>query len=51
MAYAEDDIDDVVACADKIIFNSLSQLERYAPARLGYTAGAAPEPRHQRVWL
>lgn len=41
VAYAEDDIDDVVACADKIIFNSLSQLERYAPRASAIPRGCA----------
>jgi len=31
VAYADHEINDVAACADKIIFNSLSQFERYAP--------------------
>src|SRR5690606_13109930 len=28
VAYADDEIDEVISCADKIIFNSLSQFER-----------------------
>jgi len=31
VAYADDDIAQVAACADKIIFNSISQLTRFAP--------------------
>ncbi len=44
VAYAEDDIDDVVACADKIIFNSLSQLERYAPRASAIPRGLRLNP-------
>lgn len=30
VAYADDEIDEVISCANKIIFNSLSQFERYS---------------------
>lgn len=30
VAYADSEIDEVIACADKIIFNSVGQLERFA---------------------
>ena len=44
VAYAEHEIGDVVAHADKIIFNSLSQLQRFAPKTSGVPRGLRLNP-------
>ncbi|MCI9864358.1 carboxynorspermidine decarboxylase [Rhizobium skierniewicense] len=45
VAYADYEIDDVVANADKIIFNSISQLERFADKASGITRGLRLNPQ------
>lgn len=45
VAYADYEIDEVVANADKIIFNSISQLERFADKASGITRGLRLNPR------
>ncbi|MFC7703808.1 carboxynorspermidine decarboxylase [Plastorhodobacter daqingensis] len=45
VAYADHEIDEVVSHADKIIFNSISQLERFADKAAGITRGLRLNPR------
>lgn len=45
VAYADYEIDEVVANADKIIFNSISQLERFAEKASGITRGLRLNPQ------
>lgn len=45
VAYADYEIDEVVANADKIIFNSISQLERFADKASGITRGLRLNPQ------
>ncbi|WP_347137670.1 carboxynorspermidine decarboxylase [Paracoccus sp. SSK6] len=45
VAWADHEIDEAVSYADKIIFNSLSQLDRYADRTKGVTAGLRLNPR------
>ncbi|MBD8689691.1 MULTISPECIES: carboxynorspermidine decarboxylase [unclassified Rhizobium] len=45
VAYADYEIDEVVANADKIIFNSISQLERFADKASGITSGLRLNPQ------
>ena len=45
VGWADDEIDEAVACADKIIFNSLGQLDRYADASASITRGLRLNPR------
>ncbi|BCH25502.1 carboxynorspermidine decarboxylase [Mesorhizobium sp. L-8-3] len=44
VAYGDDEIDEVVANADKIIFNSIGQLERFAGRTAGLTRGLRLNP-------
>lgn len=44
VAFADHEIDEVVAHCDKIIFNSISQLERFAPAAMGKPVGLRLNP-------
>lgn len=44
VAYADHEIDEVVSCADKIIFNSLGQLARHAPRAQGLPVGLRLNP-------
>src|SRR5690606_19705736 len=39
VAYADHEIEEVITCADKIIFNSIGQLERFADQAAGITRG------------
>ncbi|MCF0260427.1 MAG: carboxynorspermidine decarboxylase, partial [Erysipelotrichaceae bacterium] len=45
-AYREDEMEDVTACADHIVFNSISQLKRFGPAvkAAGKSAGIRINP-------
>ena len=45
VAYADYEIDEVVSHADKIIFNSISQLERYADKAAGIVRGLRLNPQ------
>src|SRR5690606_20297524 len=45
VAYADHEINDVVANADKIIFNSVSQLERYGDRATGIPVGLRLNPQ------
>jgi len=45
VAYADDEIDEVVAHADKIIFNSIGQLERFETRSAGIVRGLRLNPR------
>lgn len=45
VAYAEDEIDEVVANCDKIIFNSINQLERFSQQTLGLVRGLRVNPQ------
>lgn len=45
VAYADYEIDEVVSHADKIIFNSISQLERYADNAAGIVRGLRLNPQ------
>ncbi|MCV6823998.1 MULTISPECIES: carboxynorspermidine decarboxylase [Halocynthiibacter] len=45
VAYADDEIDEVVSHADKIIFNSISQLERFEAQSEGLARGLRINPR------
>ncbi|MGP4727407.1 carboxynorspermidine decarboxylase [Agrobacterium deltaense] len=45
VAYADYEIDDVIANADKIIFNSIGQLERFADKAAGITRGLRLNPQ------
>ncbi|MCA0255120.1 MAG: carboxynorspermidine decarboxylase [Proteobacteria bacterium] len=45
VAYADNEIDDVLASCDKIIFNSIGQLERFAEASKGKIRGLRVNPR------
>ncbi|MFC0284642.1 carboxynorspermidine decarboxylase [Camelimonas abortus] len=44
VAYAGHEIDEVIACADKIIFNSLGQFERFADRAAGIQRGLRLNP-------
>jgi carboxynorspermidine decarboxylase len=44
VAYADDEIEEVLAHSDKIIFNSISQLLRFADASAGHTRGLRVNP-------
>src|SRR5690606_12281034 len=44
VAYADHEIEEVVAHCDKIIFNSIGQLERYAPLARGKPTGLRLNP-------
>lgn len=44
VAYADHEFDEVVACADKVIFNSLGQLERYRGRVAGKPVGLRLNP-------
>ena len=44
VAYAEDEIEEVLAHSDKIIFNSISQLQRFASASEGKPRGLRVNP-------
>lgn len=44
VAFADHEIDEVVAHCDKIIFNSINQLERFAPAAMGKPVGLRLNP-------
>ena len=44
VAYADDEIDEVLAHSDKIIFNSISQLQRFADASAGHVRGLRLNP-------
>jgi len=45
VAYADDEIDEVVSHADKIIFNSVGQLERFESRSAGIVRGLRLNPR------
>ena len=45
VAYADDEIDEVVSHADKIIFNSIGQLERFESQSAGIVRGLRLNPR------
>ena len=45
VAWADHEIDEAVSYADKIIFNSLSQLDRFSDRAQGVTAGLRLNPR------
>ena len=45
VAYADYEIDEVIANADKIIFNSIGQLERFADKAAGITRGLRLNPQ------
>ncbi|MFD1913925.1 carboxynorspermidine decarboxylase [Halodurantibacterium flavum] len=45
VAYADHEIDEVIGHADKIIFNSISQLERFGDKAAGITRGLRLNPR------
>ncbi|WP_336057963.1 carboxynorspermidine decarboxylase [Nitratireductor sp. CH_MIT9313-5] len=45
VAYGDDEIDEVVSYADKIIFNSISQLERYSDAAKDIVRGLRLNPQ------
>ncbi|MGH0326916.1 carboxynorspermidine decarboxylase [Sinorhizobium meliloti] len=45
VAYGDNEIDDVVSHADKIIFNSISQLERFADKAAGIARGLRLNPQ------
>ncbi|MDX0994322.1 carboxynorspermidine decarboxylase [Sinorhizobium medicae] len=45
VAYGDNEIDEVVSHADKIIFNSISQLERYAERAVGIARGLRLNPQ------
>ncbi len=45
VAYGDDEIDEVVSHADKIIFNSISQLERFQAQSAGITRGLRLNPQ------
>ncbi|PKM29239.1 MAG: carboxynorspermidine decarboxylase [Gammaproteobacteria bacterium HGW-Gammaproteobacteria-11] len=44
VAYADDEIDEVLAHSDKIIFNSISQLQRFADASANHVRGLRLNP-------
>lgn len=44
VAYADDEIDEVLAHSDKIIFNSISQLTRFADASANHVRGLRINP-------
>lgn len=44
VAYSDSEIDDVIACADKIIFNSVNQLERFADKAAHMPVGLRVNP-------
>ncbi|WP_373187092.1 carboxynorspermidine decarboxylase [Halopseudomonas sp.] len=44
VAYADDEIEEVLAHSDKIIFNSISQLQRFAPASSEHVRGLRLNP-------
>lgn len=45
VAYADDEIEDVLAHSDKIIFNSISQLQRFGEASASHTRGLRLNPQ------
>lgn len=45
VAWADDEIDEAISYADKIIFNSLSQLDRFGPRAAGIETGLRLNPR------
>ncbi|GAA3867951.1 carboxynorspermidine decarboxylase [Celeribacter arenosi] len=45
VGWADHEIEEAVACADKIIFNSLGQLDRYTDASAGIARGLRLNPR------
>ncbi len=45
VAYADDEIDEVVANCDKIIFNSINQLERFSQQTSGVVRGLRVNPQ------
>ncbi|MBL0373391.1 carboxynorspermidine decarboxylase [Rhizobium sp. KVB221] len=45
VAYGDNEIEEVVACADKIIFNSIGQLERFAGKADGIARGLRLNPQ------
>ena len=45
VAYADDEIDEVLAHSDKIIFNSVSQLQRFADASTSHVRGLRLNPQ------
>jgi len=45
VAYADDEIDEVLAHSDKIIFNSISQLQRFADASAQHVRGLRLNPQ------
>ncbi|RVI94780.1 carboxynorspermidine decarboxylase [Sinorhizobium medicae] len=45
VAYGDNEIDEVVSHADRIIFNSISQLERYAERAVGIARGLRLNPQ------
>lgn len=45
VAYGDNEIDEVISHADKIIFNSISQLERFADKASGITRGLRLNPQ------
>lgn len=44
VAYAEGEIDEVLACSNKIIFNSIGQLERFETVSAGHIRGLRVNP-------
>lgn len=44
VAYADDEMAEVLACSDKIIFNSISQLERFEAASRSHVRGLRVNP-------
>lgn len=45
VAYADDEIEEVLAHSDKIIFNSIGQLQRFAEASAGHVRGLRLNPQ------
>ncbi|GAB2597925.1 carboxynorspermidine decarboxylase [Nitrincola alkalisediminis] len=45
VAYSDDEIEQVLACSDKIIFNSISQLQRFSEASSNHVRGLRVNPR------
>lgn len=45
VAYADDEIEEVLAHSDKVIFNSISQLQRFADASANHTRGLRLNPQ------
>ncbi len=44
VAYADHEIEEVLACSDKIIFNSIGQLTKFAPQASGHIRGLRVNP-------